>query len=105
MDRPQEQTLITESISTFLSASRNQELKALGVHHALLTMLNRLNATFNSLPDVLIAGPALPPLLLSQAHSAFLAAVRMSLGGQVHVAYMALRGCIESALYALIMKQ
>jgi hypothetical protein len=44
-------------------------------------------------------------MLLSQTHSAFLAAVRMSLGGQVHVAYMALRGCIESALYALVMKQ
>jgi hypothetical protein len=77
----------------------------LGVHHGLLTMVNRLNATFSSLPDVPIAGPALPPLLLSQAHSAFLAGVRMALAGQVHVAYMALRGCIESALYALIMKQ
>jgi hypothetical protein len=66
-------------------------------------MLDRLNAAFNRLPDVAFSGPALPPLMISQAQSAFLAAVRTSLGGQVHVAYMALRGCVECALYALIM--
>jgi len=105
MDQQQKQTIVTESIPTFLAASRDQELIALDVHRSLLTSLDRLNAAFDNIPSVAIAGRALPPLLLSQAHSAFLGAVRMSLAGQVHVAYMALRGCIESALYAFIMKQ
>ncbi len=105
MDQQQKQTIVTESIPTFLAASRDQELIALDVHRSLLTSLDRLNAAFDNIPSVAIAGRALPPLLLSQAHSAFLGAVRMSLAGQVHVAYMALRGCIESALCAFIMKQ
>jgi hypothetical protein len=105
MEQQQNEIIVTESIATFLAASRDQELIALGVHHSLLSSLDRLNAAFDSIPGIPIAGRALPPLLLSQAHSAFLGAVRMSLAGQVHVAYMALRGCIESALYALMMKQ
>jgi hypothetical protein len=89
MDQQQKQTIVTESISTFLAVSRKQELKALRVHRSLLTSLDRLNAAFDNIPSVAIAGRALPPLMLSQAQSAFLGAVRMSLAGQVHVAYMA----------------
>jgi hypothetical protein len=91
-------------LTTFMSVAREHELAALKAHSYLLGLLERLNGTFNALPDEPIAGPTLPPLLLSQAHSAFLAAVRLSLGGHVHVAYMALRACIESGLFALIMK-
>lgn len=104
MDRQQKTTFVTASISTFLYAAREQELKSLGAHDELVAALDRLNAAFDGIPEAPIAGPALPPLLLSQSHSSFLAAVRMSLGGQVHVAYTALRSCIESALYALMMR-
>lgn len=99
-----DQQQITNSISTFLYAAREQELKSLGGHHELVAALDRLNAAFDGIPSAPIAGPALPPLLLSQAHSAFLAAVRMSLAGQVHVAHAALRCCIECALYALMIR-
>lgn len=105
MVQQQEPTFVTESIATFLTASRDQELMALCVHRSLLASLDRLNAAFDNIPSATIEGGALPPLLFSQAHSAFLGAVRFSLAGQVHVAYMALRGCIESALYAFIMKK
>jgi hypothetical protein len=104
MHQKEEAVFVTSSLPTFMSVAREHELAALKAHSHLLSLLERLNGTFNALPDEPITGPALPPLLLSQAHSAFLAAVRLSLGGQVHVAYMALRACIESGLYALIVK-
>src|SRR5436309_15721449 len=98
MNQSEEAVLVASSILTFLSIASEQELAAVEAQPSLLRLLEKLNASFNNIPDKPIAGPALPPLLLSQAHSAFLAAVRLSLGGQVHVAYMALRGCIESGL-------
>lgn len=99
-----DQQYITDSISTFLYAAREQELKSLGAHRELVVALDRLNAAFDSVPSAPIDGPALPPLLISQAHSSFLAAARLGLAGQVHVAYAALRSCIESAQYALMMR-
>jgi hypothetical protein len=94
-----------ESISTFLSASREQELEALEKQAEWVAILDQLNAALNKISSIPILGPALPPLLIGQAHSAFLAAVRMSLAGQVHVAHTVVRSCIESALYALILQR
>ncbi|MGY4512083.1 hypothetical protein [Bradyrhizobium sp. USDA 3650] len=99
-----DQQQVTDSVSIFLYAAREQELKSISAYPELVEALDRLNAVVDGIPSVPIAGPALPPLLLSQAHSSFLAAVRMSLAGQVHVAYGALRSSIECALYALMMR-
>src|SRR6266566_2386868 len=63
MDQQQKQTIVTESIPTFLAASRDQELIALDVHRSLLTSLDRLNAAFDNIPSVAIAGRALPTWL------------------------------------------
>jgi hypothetical protein len=41
--------------------------------------------------------------MLGDAHCSFLAAVRSALSGQIPVAFMALRGSIESGLYGFIM--
>jgi hypothetical protein len=78
-------------------------LRAIRGRGWLVSLLDRLNGAFNDIPSAIVSGPALPPLMMSQAQSAFLAAVRMSLGGQVHAAFMLLRGCIECSLYSLIM--
>lgn len=101
--QPEEPIFATESISTFLRASREQELEALTVHAEWVAIFDRLNAAFNEIPSIPLSGAALPPLLISQAQGAFLAAVRMSLAGQVQVSHAALRSCIENALYALVM--
>ena len=45
-------------------------------------------------------GGVLLPGFLCRSHSAYLAAVRLALSGQVVEAYMVLRGCLENALYA-----
>jgi len=42
----------------------------------------------------------LPPFFIPRAHSAYLAAVRLVLSGQLPEAYMCLRGCLENALYS-----
>jgi len=42
------------------------------------------------------------PYFLARSHSAYLAGVRLSTGGQVAEAYMTSRGCLEHALYACL---
>src|SRR3954453_17056350 len=100
----EEAIFATESVSIFLSASREQELEALTLHADWIIIFDRLNGAFSGIPSTPISGPALPPLLIAQAHGSFLAAVRMSLAGQIHVSHAVLRSCIEHALYALIMQ-
>lgn len=56
--QPEEPIFATESISTFLRASREQELEALTVHAEWVAIFDRLNAAFNEIPSLVGRGLA-----------------------------------------------
>jgi hypothetical protein len=64
--------------------------------------LKDIDSYFQSIIDNLLNAPDfLASLLLLRTHSAYRAACRMSLSGQVPEAFVLLRSCIEYSLYAL----
>lgn len=68
---------------------------------AVIEFLKRIDLLFlDFLADAGKATPALSGLLLLNAHASFRAAVRLALSGQLPPVFMALRGAIESTLYA-----
>ncbi len=98
--------MASKALSGFLETAQQIESKAVSVHAELLKMLGLLDAAYLGLvADDLKGAQPVPVLLMMNSHAAFLAAVRIALSGQSPPAFMVLRGCLESALYALIAKQ
>ena len=92
----------SDSLGKFLEDARHNMLATfanLRPQYDALAAIDRLYCqmiqNLNQSPEF-IAG-----FLLIRTHSSFRAAVRLCLSGQVAEAYMALRGCLESALYGL----
>lgn len=67
--------------------------------------LDRIDRLFPATEERIKVGPegALAAILLSTAHSALRASMRLSGGGQQAPAYMTLRGALECALYARLL--
>ncbi len=66
------------------------------------TRLTAIQLAYQNIIDNLLNTPDwFAGFFLMRAHSAYLAAARLSLSGQVTEAYMVLRGCLENSLYGL----
>ncbi len=89
-------------IYSFLKAASENEAAILESEKELVALLVEVDRAFQTLNGQLVNGDVTGAMLLFNAHASFLAAVRIALSGQSPPTFMAMRGCIESALYALI---
>ena len=99
------------TLESFLIAARENETGCLNMHSEMIVRLEKmtnalreisgLNSTFPLSKEVGI----FEALLLANAYSLFLSAVRIAISGQSPPVFAVLRACLESALYAVIAAQ
>jgi hypothetical protein len=86
----------------FVRAAAENEIAVVSEQNELVLLLDRVDAEFRVLGKEPIKAETLSRLLLQHAHACFLSAAHSAMGGQSPTTLMILRGCIESALYAII---
>ena len=93
----------SDSITDFIERARRNEYATFANIKKPYARLRDINDTFLSLCDINQTEVPIQSLLLLRTHSSYLAAVRLSMGGQVAEVYPLLRSSIEASLYALHM--
>lgn len=91
-----------DSVSSFIEAARCNMFAAydnLEMSRLLIDINDAMELTVQNMNE---PGEAnlVPVFLLCRTHASYLAAARLSLSGQTPEAYMVMRGCLESQLYA-----
>jgi hypothetical protein len=99
-----------EILNGFLVAARENEAESLNENTQMVCLLEKMTAALRDAaglnPDLTRKGlNPLEAILLANAHSLFLAAVRVALSGQSPPVFAILRASLESALYAVIAAQ
>jgi hypothetical protein len=99
------------TLKSFLLAAQENETKCLNRHSEMLVRLEKMTNALREISGLNSISP-LPKevgifeaLLLANAYSLFLSAVRVALSGQSPPVFAVLRACLESALYAVIAAQ
>jgi hypothetical protein len=91
-----------DSLSDFLERATANQWAAFQELSDDYRRLSEIDQLFLHLAQNLNNPPSwIAPMFLMRAHSAYRAAVRLGLSGQVTETYMVLRGCLEFALYGL----
>lgn len=86
----------------FLDWASAVEVENKDHHPDLLSLLKEIEELFRSLLAAQAIGGAVPLVLLMNSYGSLLAAIRVALGGHSPPTFMILRGCLESAAYALL---
>jgi len=90
-----------DSLTAFIDMARNNEFATFANYAEIRQRLVSINDAFYTLADNLHnPSDPIPVLLFFRAHSSYLAAVRLSMGGQVAEAYPLMRSALEAAMYA-----
>jgi len=91
-----------DRLSSFVDQAFNNTLGSFVQKHARFAVLERVDQNFLRIGENLINPPDFfGALLLLRAHSAYRAACRLAMSGQVPDAFPVLRACLEYSLYAL----
>lgn len=91
-----------DKLSAFLDQAFNNTLASFVRKNERFQVLLRVDQNFLRIGENLVNPPdMIGALLLLRSHSAFRAACRLSMSGQVPDAFPVLRACLEYALYAL----
>jgi hypothetical protein len=99
------------TLESFLIAARENETECLNVHPEMMICLEKMTNALQGISGLNSTSPLskevgiFEALLLANAYSLFLSAVRIALSGQSPPVYAVLRACLESALYAVIAAQ
>ena len=95
-----------DPLSAFLDQAFKNTLATFVHKHAGFDLLSHIDRSFLRIGENLVNPPdILGAVLLLRSHSAFRAACRLTLSGQVTDAFPPLRACLEYALYALHISQ
>jgi hypothetical protein len=91
-----------DCLSSFVDHAFKNTLASFVQKHARFAVLERVDQNFHRIGANLINPPDFfGALLLLRAHSAYRAACRLAMSGQVPDAFPVLRACLEYSLYAL----
>ena len=96
-----------DNLSEFLDTAFRYNLKHFESNFKHFDGLQKLDAEIRRMTNItkiIDMDVAFPTFLLLRSHAAFLGATRLVLSGQIPEAYMVMRGCLESALYAHYLK-
>lgn len=91
-----------DELAYFIALANSCCAEAMGALKVPLKLMAEIDGLFVDLiPGLGAVKPAAAGILVVNAHATWRAAVRLGLSGQVLPTFMALRGCIESVLYAI----
>jgi len=91
-----------DDLTSFIQMATNNIIATFHNKKREFNMLKDIDSFFQAVIDNLLNAPdLLAGMLFLRAHSAYRAACRMSLSGQIPEAFVLLRSCIEYSLYAL----
>lgn len=94
----------TDDLSDFIHRSMYNVLATFDSKKEEYSLIRDIDSIFQKVIDNLINTPDfLPSMLFLRTHSAYRAACRLSMSGQVPETFALLRSCIENSLYALHM--
>lgn len=92
-----------DRLSDFIDRAHHNCVATFANHRNMFDKLSEIDAIFDAasrIPFRPAGAEVMLPAFLGRARGAFLAAVRLSISGQVAESYMVARGCLENALYA-----
>ena len=94
-----------QNFDDFLEHASRNEQDATKYYADFVQFIRRIDELFRGLREEPMPGFPAVALLYLNSHACFLAACRIALSGQTPPAFTALRGAVESAMYALIASQ
>jgi hypothetical protein len=101
-DLPKPHGWKTDSLSQFINLAMHNVFATFDNKRREYLILRDINDIYQKIIDHLINTPNfLEAMLLLRAHSAYCAACRLAMSGQVPETFVILRSCLENALYAL----
>lgn len=107
-NRPHPANWGKDSLSCFIESTHQNTLTTFVNHKPIFSELQKISDSFDKaishLNNVDVEERQVVFFIL-RAHSAYLAGLRLSTGGQACEAYMVLRGCLEAGLYGYFLHQ
>jgi len=99
-----------DTLQCFLFTAQENEASCLNEYPELISLLDRMAKALRDMIGVSTGSPlegrtVVENMLLVNAYSLYLSAVRIALSGQSPPVFAVLRACLESALYAVIAAQ
>lgn len=90
-----------DKLSAFFESAQKNEYASFEMHHVMYEFLSQLDAGFHDFAEKLInTNHILPALMYMRSHSAFRAATRLVMSGQIPESYVLSRSCLEYSMYS-----